>query len=353
MGRTRGRIIALAAVALMSVTAMPAHADTEVDSSSSTAARESATVTVPVRTMSGLRAIGGHSGSILIRIGRSAPIRVALDTGFTGLVLIPGAWQGVPSGVELAKKQTSTRLSDGTAVKGFAGKGKISINGVHGVVPVPFLYTTSDGNFARSLASTGVSGLMGIGLKGSNTMTNVLQSLPGELGLRWSLHYDMPASGSSSERGALVLGAESPTNPTMAFQMPPNGVDANGAKLWNDQAIPACWTFGRLPEMCLPTLFDSEFTVFRATGISGRGISTDARGNLRTGTRVGLAAPGSAYIGWSYLAGQRPSVNRTQILKHGKPSVIVGNMVFFDFTISYNAATGRLSLSDPTRKAAS
>ncbi|MEY4136812.1 MAG: hypothetical protein RL205_940 [Actinomycetota bacterium] len=353
MGIARGRVIALAAVALMSLTAIPAQADTDVDSSSSTAAREAATVTVPVRTMGGLRALTGHSGSILIRIGRSAPIRVALDTGFTGLVLIPGAWPSVPSGVQLSKSTSTTSLGNGQSVKGFPGKGIISINGVHGVVPVPFVYTSSDSAFFKSLASTGVSGLMGIGLKGSNTMSNALQSLPGELGLRWSLHYDMTATKNSPKRGALVLGALPPTNPTMAFQMPPNGVDANGAKLWNDHAVPACWTFGRMPEMCLPTLFDSEFTVLRATGIAGRGLQTDVDGDLRYATRVSLAAPGSAFAGWSYLSGQRASVNRTQVFKHGKPAVIAGNMVFFDFTVSYNAATGRLSLSNPTRKAAS
>lgn len=353
MASARARVIALTAVMLLALPMTPARADSEVDESASTAARAAATVTVPVRTMGGLRALTGKSGSIDIRIGNSPPIRVALDTGFTGLVLIPGAWQSRPAGVQVSSKATSVPLGDGTTVKGFPGKGTISINGVKGVVPVPFVYTTSDSAFFKSLKSTGVSGLMGIGLKGSKTMTNALQSLPGELGLRWSLHYDMTATKDSPKRGALVLGALPPTNPTMAFQMPPNGVDANGAKLWDDHSVNACWTFGRLPEMCLPTLFDSEFTVLRGTGISGPGLQTDVSGDLRFATRVTLAAPGSAFTGWSYLSGRRASVDRTQVFKRGKPAVIAGNMVFFDFTVSYNAATGALALSNPTGKARS
>ena len=68
------------------------------------------------------------------------------------------------------------------------------------------------------------------------------------------------------------------------------------------------------------------------------------------GTPVKLAAPGAAFNGWSYRSGQRASVNRTQVFRAGKPSVIAGNMVFFDFTITYNTITGTLYLSDPVGK---
>lgn len=344
--------VAVAALALLAAPVGPAHAeDADVAASASTAAREPATVSVPIATMGGLRALSGKSGSVEIRLGDSPPIRVALDTGFTGLILIPGAWPNRPQGVTLSSKSTMTTLSDGNSVKGFPGKGTLSISGIRGVSPVPFVYTTSDSNFFKALRSTGVSGLMGIGLKGSKTMTNPLQSLPGELGLRWSLRYERTYWKSTPKRGALVLGAVGPTDPTMVFQMPPNGVDVNGARLWDDHSVPACWSLGRLPEMCLPTLFDSEFTVVRGTGISGPGLRTDANGDVRAGTEVRLAAPGSAFSGWTYRSGQVASVNRTQVLKRGRPAMIAGNMVFFDFTVSYNTVTGRLTLSDPTRKA--
>lgn len=350
MNRTlRGLAVLLVAV-LTALAATPAHADTDTDAATSKAAREPATVTVPVHTMDGLRAVTGRSGAVDVRIGRSRPIRVALDTGFTGLILFPSAWSSTPAGVSVQRKASTTKLADGSSVTGFPGKATLTISGVSTVDPVPFIFTKSDSAFFEDLRSTGVHGLMGVGLKGSNTLTNPLQSLPGELGLSWSMHYDMNATETSTRKGALVLGAAPPTSPTMAFDMPPNGTDVNGARLWDDHSVNACWTFGRQATQCVPTLFDSEFTVLRATGVSDRGLRRDADGDLRVGTPVKLAAPGAAFNGWSYRSGQRASVNRTQVFRAGKPSVIAGNMVFFDFTITYNTITGTLYLSDPVGK---
>lgn len=326
-----------------------AVADTYVPSD---AARSDVTVRVPVKTVSGLRMLTGEAGSIDIQVGGSGPIPVAVDTGFTGLILFPGAWGSKPSKVRLAKAKTTFRGlgADGTrSIKGFRGAAPITISGAQTVNDIPFVYTTSDSPFFKALRSTGVRGLMGIGVTGSKSMTNPLQSMPGTLGMRWSMHYSRSRSNQAS--GALILGAAPPTSPTMVFQMPPNGQDINGALLWSDHNIPACWTFGRLSEVCVPTTFDSEFTVLRGTGISGRGLQTDADGDTRFGTPVTLAAPDSAFTGWSYRTGQRASVNRTQIFKKGKPAVNTGNAVFFDFTITYDTATGKLMLSDPVTKA--
>lgn len=340
-------MVAMAAAALVGVAAMPAMASDEVGGPTA-ASREPATVTVPVYTTSGMRALTGEAGSIDIQVGRSAPIRVAVDTGFTGLLLFPSAWSSLPKGVRLDKERT--KLS-GTDISGFMGAAPLTISGVTSVNPVPFVYTTSDSSFFTALRSTGVHGLLGVGLKGSSALTNPLSSLPGDLGLRWSMHYSHNRSPRGS--GALVLGAVPPTSPTMVFQMPPNGTDVNGARMWNDHAIPACWTFGRLPEMCLPTTFDSEFTVLRATGVSGRGLQTDADGDFRLGTPVKLAAPDSAFYGWSYRSGQRASVNRSQAFRAGKAAVNTGNAVFFDFTVTYDSVDGRLYLSNPVTKAGS
>ena len=355
MGRLARSSIALTLVALTALVSVPAHADTtdtDVTESSSSAARESVTVTVPVHTTSGMRALTGKAGSIEIQVGDSHPFRVAVDTGFTGLLLFPGADLGRVLSALPPDSRVATTLSNGWKVKGLPGKATLTISGVQSVTPVPFLYTTSSSPFFNALRSTGVHGLLGIGLKGSSVMTNPLQAMPGELGVRWSMHYSRNNARKGKDAGVIVLGALPPTDPTMVFEMPANGTDANGANLWDDHSVNACWTFGRLDEMCLPTTFDSEFTVLRATGVSGRGLQTDADGDFRYGTPVKLAAPGSAFTGWSYRSGQRASDTRTQAFKHGKPAVNTGNAPFFDFTITYNTVTGRLYLSDPVRKAA-
>lgn len=350
--RVRSTAIALCTAALVLAAALPASADTESDSAGSTAARETATVVVPVHTTSGMRALTGKAGAIDIQVGDSRPFRVAVDTGFTGLLLFPGADLGRITSALPSDSPVSTTLSNGAKVKGLPGKATLTISGVRSVTPVPFLYTTSSSPFFQALRSTGVHGLLGIGLKGDKAMTNPLSAMPGELGVRWSLHYSRTNATHGKDAGQLILGALPPTSPTMVFPMPDGGNDVNGAKLWNDHDINACWTFGRLPEMCLPTTFDSEFTVLRATGVGGPGLQVDVDGDFRYATRVKLAAPTSAFTGWSYLSGQRASDNRSQAFKHGKPAVNTGNAVFFDFTINYNSVTGTLYLSNPLRKAA-
>ncbi len=356
-----GASVAALSVGLLPLGALPSSAvdsaGAAVDAASDTyvpsqAARSDVEVTVPVRTVSGMRALTGEGGSVNIKVGRSGYIPVAVDTGFTGLLLFPDAMSEKTGGVSISKhasKFTGLGLRGTSSVTGFPGKAKITISGVESVYEVPFLYTKSTSPFFNALRSTGVHGLMGIGLKGDKGFTNPLAAMPGQLGLRWSIHYSRSRSAHSS--GAIVLGAAPPAESTMVFHIPRLGQDSYGAQLWNDYAVPACWKFARMAEQCVPTTFDSQFTVLRGLGLAGRGVQTDVDGDTRLGTRVSLRAPGSAYTGWSYLSGQRASVNRTQVFKHGKPAVNTGNAIFFDFTLTYDAINGSLTLSDPVTKA--
>ena len=66
-----------------------------------------AVTAVPVRTLGGLQVLTGTSGWIDSRIGTFPPIRLALDTGFTGLVLVPGAGKSRPAGVQVSSTVTS------------------------------------------------------------------------------------------------------------------------------------------------------------------------------------------------------------------------------------------------------
>lgn len=64
--------------------------DPDAPTSSSPSATQPPTVSIPVRTVD-TPGRGGQNGTIVMRVGRSAPIRVIIDTGFSGLVLFPGA----------------------------------------------------------------------------------------------------------------------------------------------------------------------------------------------------------------------------------------------------------------------
>ena len=342
--------LSVASVALLAVSMTPAYADPDATDSGSIAAQEPAQVTVPLRMMDGPR-LAGQSGVAEIRLGGSAPIPVVVDTGFTGLILFPNAWTRKPGGVSMATSRVSAAMPGGKSVKGFPGTAPLTINGVTTVYPIQFLYTSSDSPFFDAWRKVGVRGLMGVGTKGSNIMVNPLSALPGELGLRWSLHLVRDVMSTGGRNGSLVLGAQPPTAPSLVYQLPYVGENVNGAAMWNDHAANGCWKFGATREECVPTTFDSAFTTMRIVGRQFGRVPQDTRGMVRPGTRIGLAAEGSAFTGWSITAGGRASADLAEVISSGKSAVNTGNAPFFNFTVTYNVATGRVYLSDPIGKA--
>lgn len=351
----RGRLTAIFASAMLLLVALPsvAAADTnEIDAATSIAARTPITISLPITTVEtpGRNAQNGQNGILTIRVGRSAPIRVIVDTGVTGLVMFPGAWDHAPTGVRIGKKQSSIIAPDGSRIPGILGSAPVTFGGARTVTSIPFLQVTKSQPYLQAWERQGVHGLLGIGTKGGDAMVNPITALPGELGLRWSLHFQRDAAGEASRPGRLVLGAIPPTDSVMSFPMPYLGKDSNGANLWNDHATNACWKFGTMRDMCVPTKFDSGFTVLRAKGAAYNRLPVDPRGTLRSGTRVQLSAPGAGFVGNSFVAGNQESRNYIRVIPSGATKVITSNSLYFDFTITYNVATGHLYLSNPIRK---
>jgi hypothetical protein len=79
-------------------------------------------------------------------------------------------------------------------------------------------------------------------------------------------------------------------------------------------------------------------------------LPTTATNQLKPGTRVELAAASSAFIGDTFVAGNIDSRNFARVVPKGRQSVNTGNSYFFRHTITYNARTGDIYLSDPPRK---
>lgn len=349
----RSRLTVMFASVALLIAGMPAlaQADTsDADAVTSSAARAPVTITLPITTAD-TPGRNGQNGILTIRVGRSAPIRVIVDTGFSGLVLFPGAWDRTPSGVKVSKAGSSITGPDGTRIPGVLGSAPMTFGGATTVTSLPFLQATGPQPYLQAWEHQGVYGLLGLGTKGGGAMVNPLTALPGDLGLRWSLHFQRDAAGDASRPGRLVLGAIPPTDAVMSFDMPYVGTDANGANLWNDQATNACWKFGVMVEMCVPTQFDAAFTVMRVEGAAYKRLPVDARGTLRTGTRVELSVPGAGFVGNSFIAGNQASRNFVRVMPRGAANIITSNSLYFDFTLTYNVATGHLYLSDPIRKA--
>jgi hypothetical protein len=355
---TTGMIIG---VSLLALPATYASAD-DTDVSTS-AARESVTVTVPIRTFNTPDRTG-QNGIMEIQVGQAAPISVMVDTGIVGLVLFERPTSARSLGT------TTTTLVGTQRVPGALFSAPVTIGGVTTTAPVAVQYVNSTSPYIAQWKNRGISGIIGLGDGDGGRMTNILKSMPGSLGLRWSIHFDRTATSRSARTGALVLGAEPPTDVAMHFQLPYIGVDVNGAKMWNDHAAPGCWTFTSVSEQCVPTWFDSGFTVMRVKGRAFKPVpradGTEKRRapisvdtvqvdrpqakpsyhTVKAGTRVQLAAGTSSFYGHEFVAGKQGSRNLIRVMAAGTPAVNTGNSFYFDYTLTYDQVLGTISLSN-------
>lgn len=325
------------AVGLLVSTQATVHAQQSDDTA--TAASNPRTGHIPV-TMIDTPGRSGSSGIIPLRMGNSAPIMVMVDTGSVGLRL----WSAPKSVEAKATTRIETPL-DGSAVPARLGTSRITLGGVRTTAAVPFALINASSTYVDDWKRAGVSGILGIGIgatSGAGSLTNPLRSLPNRFGQQWSLHF--------AKTGSLILGAQPPADAQMHFPLPTAGVDANGVSLWNDKAAPGCWKFGRAVERCVPTNFDSGFTVMRIKGDAFSRLPVTVTNQLRPGTRVDLSAASSAFIGDTFLAGNSDSRNFARVEPTGKPSVNTGNSFFFRYTVTYNALTGDIYVSEPPMK---
>lgn len=317
-------------------------ADLDTDNSSSAAVAVPVTIDVHICTID-TPGTSGQSGIVEIRVGKSAPFAVMLDTGSVGLRVFPGAWERKPGSVALGSKKIATALA-GREVKGIVGRATVTLNGVATALPVPFQYVNTTNPYIQQWTGRKIFGILGIGT-GSGDLTNPLMAMPANLGLSWSVHFERNISDRIGRLGSLVLGGQAPPETIMVFQSPFVGKNINGALLWNDHASNGCWRFGVKPEWCGNTWFDSGFTKMRVKGRVFARLPQGANGLLRQGTRVEFAAPGSAYVGHRFVSGDQASRNYVRVLPKGAGVVNTGNSFYFDYTVTYNVALGKIYLS--------
>ena len=328
-------------LSLLLLTANQAHAD---DSDVQTvAAKEPVTVSVLIRTMD-TPGRSGQSGILEMRMGNSAPFSVMLDTGSVGLRL----WGSQPPAAKMTTRTVHSFLN-GTRVPGLLGTAPMTFAGATTKLDVPFQLINTTSSYIQQWKNLNVVGILGIGV-GKGDLTNPLVALPDVLGLRWSVHFARNVGARGGRMGALVLGDQAPTDATMHFVLPYIGENVNGARLWNDHAADGCWTFGAGREQCVPTWFDSGFTVMRVKGKQFAHVPVTSTDLVRPGTRVRLAAGSSAFVGDRFVAGDTGSRNDVRVIPRGRPGINTGNSYFFDFTVAYDVVSGDLYLSDPSRK---
>lgn len=341
--RIRSLVAGAITCALLGSLSSPAFAvDSDADNYPSRAVTTSVKVKVPVRTID-TPGTNGQSGIVEIRVGNSAPFAVMLDTGSVGLRVFPGAWGTKPISVKLGSEKTTT-TSAGQNFKGVIGKAPMTLSGVSTTFSVPFQYVNTSSPYIGLWTARNVYGILGIGT-GEGDLTNPLVALPGSLGLRWSVHFERKIGG-VGRLGSLVLGAEAPASTEMDFDLPSLGKNINGALLWDDHSAQGCWRFGKKPEWCGDTWFDSGFTKMRVKGLIFKRLPQGANGLLRTGTPVELAAPGSAFVAHKFVSGNQASRNYVRVIPAGVGTINTGNSFYFDYTVTYNVAIGHIYFSN-------
>jgi hypothetical protein len=300
---------------------------------SAQASRDVVTVTIPLTTID-TPGRTGSSALLHMRLGNSAPITVMIDTGTVGLRL----WGTAPEGAKVTQERISTRLG-GQRVPGVIATAPMHFLGVSTVRNVPFQYISTDNAYIKRWKKAGVSGIIGLGVGGGD-LTNPLMSLPANLGQSWSLSFSR-----RQDAGRLVIGDLPRPDSLMRFTLPSQGKNIYGHSIWNDKAANGCWAFARAVRTCVPTWFDSGFTVMRVKGRQFSVLPTTSTGRLKNGTEVQLAAGSSAFYGYNFTAGNIGSRSIVKVVPRSSPVINTGNAIFFRYTVTYATTTGDIYLS--------
>jgi hypothetical protein len=287
---------------------------------------------------------------VQIIVGGWGPIPVVVDTGSSGLHVFAGA-VNAGSGVTVTDRTSNITYSGGYRFKGVVASAAIQLGGATTTKPVSFalvqmascIATKPDcpaaGGIQGFESDKGVDGILGIGTQSSEGgVTSPILGMAGQLGRKWSLHLD----GTS---GQLVLGARviGSGKPVARFQLQPDG-KSEGHALWADNRIPLCVSAGSI-DACVPALFDSGTP---STQISGSPLdqapTVPGTTHVVSGTQFTVASSGESPF-WSFETGSAKSVNLVRVITGRGPFFNSGVQAFYDFTITYNAQKGHVTLT--------
>jgi hypothetical protein len=255
------------------------------------------------------------------------------------------------SGVTVTDQASNITYSGGYRFKGVVASAVIQFGGAMTTGPVSFALVQSAscivskpdcpaaGGIQEFESDKGVDGILGIGMQSSEGgVTNPILGMAGRLGRKWSLHLD----GSS---GQLVLGARviGSGRPVARFQLQPDGT-SGGHPLWSDSQIPLCVSAGSI-DACVPALFDSGTPSTQISGSPFDQVPTvPGTTQVVSGTQFTVASSGESPF-WSFVAGSDKSADLVRVISGKGPFFNSGVQAFYDFTITYDALKGHVTLT--------
>jgi Protein of unknown function (DUF3443) len=319
------------------------------------AAESAATVArpavVPVSVRDGQGTALGARPTVMVRVGRSKPVPVLLDTGSSGLRIFDSAVATGPgSGVKLTTRRSAITYAGGHRFTGVVATAVVTIGSSATSAPVSFAdvqraYCTPQkptcpaaGGMA-GFERTGGYGILGIGTQpGGGGLLSPILGMPAPRRSRWSLHLE----GGS---GSLVLGARLPAaKSATAIPMVPIP-SAPGAHLWADSRLPLCVGVGA-DHQCGRGLFDSGTYTMQVSGPAVDSVPTVAgTDHVSGGLPVTLSLPGARAPFWSFSTGTTKSKNLVTITARRGSFVNSGVQAFYAFTVTYDDVAGRIWLS--------
>jgi len=308
-------------------------------------------LSVPVSVLGGQGDPGGATPTVQIFVGDWGPIRVSLDTGSSGLHVFAGA-VNAGAGVTVSDQSSNISYAGGFRFQGVVASAVIKIGAATTTGPVPFALVQSASCTASKPdcaaadgiqgyeTRQGVDGILGIGMQSSQGgVASPILGMGGPLGKRWSLHLE----GSS---GHLVLGARVRNSGELIarFQLQPDGT-SGGHPLWADSQIPLCVTVASI-HACVPALFDSGTPSVQISGtVLDQAPTAPGTSQVASGTPITAGVSGQPPF-WSFTAGSEKSADLV-LVKSDRPHPFLnsGVQAFYDFTITYNAKKGHVTLT--------
>lgn len=307
-------------------------------------------VSIPVSVIGGQSEPGGAHPVVQITVGGWGPIPVLLDTGSSGLHVFAGA-VNAGSGVTVTEQTSDITYAGGYRFKGVVASAVMQLGAATTTGPVPFALVQSAsciasqpdcaaaGGIPGFESDRGVDGILGIGMQSSaGGVTSPILAMAGPLGKRWSLHL----AGSS---GQLVLGARVIGSGQLVarIELQSDGT-SDGHALWEDSQIPLCVTAGSM-HTCVPALFDSGTPSTQISGsVLGQVATVPGTSQVVSGTPIGVALNGEPPF-WSFTAGSDKSTDLVRVMSDQAPFFNSGVQAFYDFTITYNATKGHVTLT--------